>query len=181
LFPEIANIGVKLLCDDDPKELNQTSLEAFLSHFPAGTSFKSVRHYKQLMNSKQFEHFDFGLEENQKRYGQDQPPPIPLANIQGFPIAMLAGSEDKLAHIDDVRWLKELMVSQDSLLFYEEYRFGHLAFLIPNNLKVYQDIVNLLKTFNPAYVRKREVSTSNTPIKLSDQQMAETFTSSVSE
>jgi hypothetical protein len=92
---------------------------------------------------------------------------------------MLAGTEDKLAHIDDVRWLKDFMIRLDSLIFYEEYKFGHLAFLIPNNLKVYQDIVNLLKTFNPAYVKKRDVSVTSTPIKLSDQQMAETFTSSI--
>ena len=131
------------------------------------------------MNSKRFEHFDYGPEENQRRYGQDQPPAIPLDNINGFPIAMLAGTEDKLAHIDDVRWLKDVMARQDSLMFYEEYKFGHLAFLIPNNLKVYQDIVNLLKTFNPAYVKKRDMSSTSTPIKLSDQRMAETFTSSV--
>jgi lysosomal acid lipase/cholesteryl ester hydrolase len=64
LLPEVSNLGVKLLCDDDPREINQISLEAFLAHFPAGSSFKSVKHYKQLLNSKTFEHFDYGKEEN---------------------------------------------------------------------------------------------------------------------
>ena len=42
-----------------------------------------------------------------KRYGIDVPPLIPLENIKEFPIALLAGTEDKLAAIDDVRWLRE--------------------------------------------------------------------------
>ncbi len=69
IMPEFANLGVKLLCDDDPREVNQVCLENFLSHFPSGTSLKSIRHFKQLMNRKVFEHFDYGKEENLKRYG----------------------------------------------------------------------------------------------------------------
>jgi hypothetical protein len=87
------------------------------------------------MNRKIFEHFDYGPEENLKRYGTETAPPIPLENIKEFPIAMLAGTEDKLAQIDDVRWLKDKMFGQSSLIFYEEYKFGHLSFLIPNSLK----------------------------------------------
>jgi len=40
---------------------------------------------------------------------------------------------------------------QDSLAFYEEYKFGHLSFMLPTNLRVYQDIVTLVKGFNPEY------------------------------
>jgi hypothetical protein len=123
-----------------------------MAHFPAGSSLKSLKHFKQVMKAKRFEHYDYGPEENLKRYGQEAAPEIPLQNIVDFPIALLAGTEDKLAHIEDVRWLKEELGKQGSLVFYEEYKFGHLAFLIPNQLKVYQDIVNLLKTFNPIYV-----------------------------
>ena len=44
----------------------------------------------------------------------------------------MAGKDDKLATIEDVRWLKENLERQGSLIFYEEYKFGHLAFLLPN-------------------------------------------------
>ena len=104
------------------------------------------------MKNKRFEYYDYGREGNRKIYNQETPPPIPLENVTGFPIALFAGTEDKLAAIEDVRWLKEKLETQDSLIYYEEYKFGHLAFLIPNNLQIYQDIVNLLKTFNPIYV-----------------------------
>lgn len=69
ILPEISNLGVKLLCDDDPREVNQFCMENFMAHHPAGTSLKSIKHFKQLMNRKSFEHFDYGKEENMKRYG----------------------------------------------------------------------------------------------------------------
>jgi lysosomal acid lipase/cholesteryl ester hydrolase len=127
-----------------------------MAHFPAGSSRKTVLHYKQLMVKKQFEHFDYGKDKNRERYGQEEPPAIPLVNIQDFPVALFAGSEDKLAHISDVRWLKELLERQKSLCFYEEYKFGHLSFLLPNNLKHFQDIVSLIQRYNPTYVPSEE-------------------------
>ena len=59
------------------------------------------------MKNKRFEYFDYGKEENLKRYGIEEPPLIPLENIENFPIALLAGTEDKLATIEDVKWLME--------------------------------------------------------------------------
>ena len=69
LLPELSNLGIKVIADDDPKEINQMCLESYVAHFPCGTSFKSVKHYKQLMIKKQFEHFDYGKQENLRLYG----------------------------------------------------------------------------------------------------------------
>jgi hypothetical protein len=99
ISPEIGNLGIKMLADDDPKQINQAQLDAFMAHFPSGSSVKSVRHFRQLMIKKQFEHFDYGAEENMKRYGQATPPLIPIENVRDFPIALIAGSEDHLANI----------------------------------------------------------------------------------
>ncbi len=52
LMPELGNLGIKFLADDDPKTINQAQLDAYLAHFPAGSSMKTVLHYKQLMNKK---------------------------------------------------------------------------------------------------------------------------------
>ncbi len=68
LFPEISRLGIQLLSDENPKEINRVSLEAFLAHYPSGTSLKSILHFKQIMNKKSFQHFDYGKEENLKRY-----------------------------------------------------------------------------------------------------------------
>eukprot|EP00347_Sterkiella_histriomuscorum_P002574 403367625 len=155
LFPGVSNFGVKLLSDENPAECDRKSLESFLAHYPSGTSLKSILHFKQMMNNGIFEHYDYGSEENLKRYGSEAPPEIPLQNIQDFPIALFAGIEDKLANIDNVRWLKDELTRQGSCIQYEEHKIGHLAFLIPRELKVYQSTLNLLKAFNPVY---RQVS-----------------------
>ncbi|CDW91490.1 ab-hydrolase associated lipase region family protein [Stylonychia lemnae] len=156
LLPSISDLGIKLLSDEDTSEINPKSIEAFMAHYPSGTSLKTLLHFKQLMNRREFRHFDYGKEENLKRYGQEDAPMIPLENIDDFPVALIAGTEDKLADIEDVRWLREQMAKQGSLIFYEEHKIGHLAFLIPKNLIVYQQVVNLLKTFNPIYVPAKE-------------------------
>lgn len=59
-FPALAKQGIKLISDDDPAEINHKSIESFLAHYPAGTSLKSILHFKQLMNRKEFEYFDYG-------------------------------------------------------------------------------------------------------------------------
>lgn len=92
-----------------------------MSHFPAGTSLKSLLHFKQLISRKKFEEYDHGPEENLKRYGQKHAPSLDISKIEDFPIALFAGVEDKLASIVDVRWLKERLDIQGSLIFYEEY------------------------------------------------------------
>lgn len=46
LAPELGNLGVKMIADDNPKTINQSQLDAYMAHFPCGSSLKSVRHYK---------------------------------------------------------------------------------------------------------------------------------------
>ena len=62
LAPELGNWGVKQIADDDPKLINQKQIDSYMAHFPAGSSLKSVLHFKQMMIKKQFEHFDYGVE-----------------------------------------------------------------------------------------------------------------------
>lgn len=52
LMPEFSNLGIKFLADDDPNTINQRQLDAYLAHFPAGSSLKTVLHFKQLMLKK---------------------------------------------------------------------------------------------------------------------------------
>jgi len=52
LFPEVSKLGIKLLSDEDPREINRVSLEAFMAHYPSGTSLKTILHFKQLINKQ---------------------------------------------------------------------------------------------------------------------------------
>lgn len=46
LFPEFNMLGIKMISDNCIKEVNMVSLEKFIGHYPAGTSFKSIKHFK---------------------------------------------------------------------------------------------------------------------------------------
>lgn len=46
LMPELGNLGVRLIADDDTKQINQAQLDSYVAHFPCGSSLKSLRHYK---------------------------------------------------------------------------------------------------------------------------------------
>ena len=43
------SFSIGLLSDEDPaKNLSEGTLPTFLGHFPAGTSFMSINHFRQL-------------------------------------------------------------------------------------------------------------------------------------
>ena len=48
-----------------------------------------------------------------------------------MPIALLGGSTDRLASIKDFRELRDNLYRNNSCIFYKEYEYGHLGFLIP--------------------------------------------------
>ena len=69
-------------------------METYLGHFPAGTSFRCVDHFRQMTLAKKFQKYDFGLEENVIKYEQETPPEFDLGNIKKAPIALFCGSDD---------------------------------------------------------------------------------------
>jgi len=69
-------------------------METYLGHFPAGTSFRCVDHFRQMTLSKKFQKFDFGLEENVIKYEQETPPEYDFGNIKKASIALFCGSLD---------------------------------------------------------------------------------------
>ena len=90
----IPKLGVGLFSDEDPSMLSEKGLETFLGHFPAGTSYRCINHFRQLMLSGDFRKYDFGIEENFERYKSTQPPSYDLSKIKDVPIAMLCGATD---------------------------------------------------------------------------------------
>lgn len=60
----------------NPKYDDAGRAKIFEGHFPHGTNFRSIIHYAQLHLAQKFRYFDYGIEENQKRYGNDEPPEI---------------------------------------------------------------------------------------------------------
>ncbi len=62
-----------------------------MGHFKNGIGVRQLNHFGQLINNQEFTKFDYGKQENLKKYGTPNPMRIPLENIKGIPIAIFAG------------------------------------------------------------------------------------------
>jgi hypothetical protein len=102
-----------------------------------------------LIQSSQFQYYDYGQTENQKIYGQASPPLIPIQNLQGkVPIAMFVGQKDELADPIDNEWAYGQM--EKAVVFYHEYNLGHLSFLVAEDMSYFTvDAMNLIKKYSP--------------------------------
>lgn len=94
------------------------TLANYGGQFPAGTSFKSFDHFRQIHLSKEFKMYDYGSPEaNGKQYGgQAVPPSYPIERIKDFPIAMFVGKTDMLSAPGDYCNLRDLLERQNSLV-----------------------------------------------------------------
>lgn len=66
--PDLCLIG-SLLADDKVDVSEKTRVGVYFSHFPSGSSIRSVEHFSQLKDSGAFRTFDFGKVRNLKEYG----------------------------------------------------------------------------------------------------------------
>lgn len=110
----------------------------------SNASVKQQIHLMQLIESGQFQHFDYGEKENLKRYGQKTPPIFDLRAITKVPIGMFVGKLDPLADSRDAR--KELRQIKSDV-FYQEYdNLDHGAFTT-GHMSYLNDLVELLKKY----------------------------------
>jgi lysosomal acid lipase/cholesteryl ester hydrolase len=137
------------MCSDEESWMNcPERIKVYMAHYPSGSSLKSLIHFKQLIDAKQFQKFDYGEEENLKLYGSAKPAKYNLENIKDIPIILCGGLNDKLTHIEDIRWLREEIKS--TIFKYHEFdHMGHASFLINNDITwfnfVLRDIYQILK------------------------------------
>ncbi|XP_023230279.1 gastric triacylglycerol lipase-like [Centruroides sculpturatus] len=136
-----------LISGYDFSQLNESRLHVYFSHFPAGTSTKNFIHYLQLVNSKKFQKFDYGLLENLKKYRQLQPPKYDCNKIK-TPIAIFWSLNDLLANPKDMDILRNCLpnLTADYQVPLEEW--GHLDFIFAKETKkyVYDELLRILKS-----------------------------------
>lgn len=150
-FSSLSNWGVSLISDgessiaNDPKQLG-----VYMKHFPCGTSLKTLNHFIQIFKSKIFTMFDYKADANMFIYKQMKPPEYPVHKIQGVPIMLVGGMEDKLATPDDVKWLYE-QISKNVIYYKIEPEMGHIAFLIGKSISWFDGVLDIInKQFNQA-------------------------------
>lgn len=105
---KFCDLILQQIADADPTVDDTSRYDVYMSNVPAGAGYRNYLHYAQGINRKKevFHRYDYGKNENLKRYGQETPPEYNLANLN-FPIAILNGSLDKMADPTDVAWTVE--------------------------------------------------------------------------
>jgi len=83
-----------------------------LSTLPSGSSTWGGAHLLQKLITKRPTKFDFGEEENIRRYGQKVPPEYNLSAINSTNIALIYAADDWLNDIDDINLLKHTLTGQ---------------------------------------------------------------------
>jgi len=117
---------------DDSKE----RFLVFVAHYPAGTSLRSLQHFADSINKERFG--PLGSNENYN-----------LHNINGVPISLFVGKDDRLATVEDNRILKEILEKNGALKFYREYDdTGHCSFFISEHNSHIEDMVREIEDLN---------------------------------
>lgn len=153
-FEDILSNLCKILlssCDDkiyffvtNNKLTNDSMLDIVKGHFPTSSSTLQLIHYSQLVQSKRFCRFDFGVEENLKRYGSSKPPDYDVGKTT-VPTVLFYSNSDRLSDIADVMLLfNRLPNVYDTYL---AYKWDHIDYLYASVAKdtIYAKIVQYIK------------------------------------
>ena len=147
VFGEVCADILGAFSDANWERDNYDRSDVFIGHFPSGTSVKNMIHWQQGTENDAFQKFDYGEEENLKRYGQSTPPKYDLGNIE-HEVFMFSGTEDLLANAVDVQRLKDELKNAH-LNVYE--KTGHLTFMIGKDMSFMNDVILTLEGKTKAY------------------------------
>lgn len=124
----------QLLVDSDLGDENKERMPVFYSHFPSGTSLKNLIHFAQLIRNKRFAKFDYGYDENVRRYGLGEAPLFDLSKVIGDKVHLVVGDKDRLATVEDNKKLAKVINAKAFKVLADH---GHASFLMTK-----QTIVN---------------------------------------
>jgi len=116
---------------------------------PAGVSVKTLDHYAQIINTKEFRKFDYGEETNEKIYG-DSKPPLYLMEKVNVPTYVYVGENDAFASIKDASEFYNKLPDDVRKGFTVVENFNHYHFVYGNDLPglIYNDVVDLVESVN---------------------------------
>ena len=123
-------------------------MPVYLSHYPAGASFKQWVHYCQIYNSGEFKKRDFGVEKNLEVYGSEKPPLYDLSLVTA-PVALHYGANDNIVSRNDIENIKQQLSNTIGVYEVELPLFNHLDFVYGIDAKtlVYDKILSIMNDF----------------------------------
>ncbi|EDW74670.2 uncharacterized protein Dwil_GK15810 [Drosophila willistoni] len=135
--------------------LDRNIFPRILQTTPAGISRRQLQHFGQLINSGNFQQYDYRSPRlNQLRYGQVVPPSYQLGNVRLQRLQIFYGTRDALASQADVqRLVRELSTSNSrSISLYQVRGYNHIDFLFASTAPkiVYDRIIQQAWQFDTA-------------------------------
>jgi len=141
LYPTMSYALLEDFSDENSLVNCPERFKVYLYRYPAGASLRCCKHFKQIYNAKRFQYYDYeDKSKNVEVYGSEEVPEYDLKAIEGIPIVICGGENDKLTSIEDMRWLREEV--KGTLFNYHEYKLmGHASFLISNDIVWFNDVL----------------------------------------
>jgi len=150
-YPDLCANLIELICGRHHGAFNDTRMEVVASHQPGGTSIMNIIHWAQMGGTGEWKMFDYGSSDlNKKHYNQTTPPFYDINRIpKTLPIALFYGTADQLVTPDQVEKLINSLPAPPVLVRKIE-QYAHLDFVwaLDAKVKVYADILNLLKKYS---------------------------------
>ena len=110
-------------------------------------SKKSLYYWVQTFVGNRFAKYDYGEEENLKRYGTSTSPIVDISAIRDVPIAMFCGIHDKAHPIEASRRIKGELHPR-VLKYYQELNFGHITFMVGKDASYLNDVQRLIREYS---------------------------------
>ncbi|XP_011705791.1 PREDICTED: lipase 3-like, partial [Wasmannia auropunctata] len=145
-FEEVCVNIIFSLVGFDEEQFDYALLPTFLSHFPAGSSTKTLVHYLHEVQSGKFRQYDYGPEKNQLIYNATEPPEYNLANIT-VPVALFYADNDWLVSSLDVKKLHSMLPNVLDLYKVPFSKFNHFDFIWAKDAPelVYKRLLKIIK------------------------------------
>lgn len=139
------DVGGIIFGFDDPNN-NMSRVPIYLSNWPAGTSFKNIIHFGQIIVAGRCQKFDYGREGNLRHYHQYTPPVYDVSKMT-TPTAFFYGGKDGLSNKTDV----QALAAKISNLVFDDYiaEYNHIDFIfgIDAPERLYNRIQDILEKF----------------------------------
>ncbi|XP_049833854.1 lipase 3-like isoform X3 [Schistocerca gregaria] len=119
---------VEIVTGLNPSRSDFSRLEFFVAHSLCGTSTTALAHYAQNIKTGKFQAYDWGREENLRRYGREVPPEYRLQNVS-TPIAVFVGKNDRFVSYQDALTLSRVTSKNIGMFLMPPEEFDHFDFI----------------------------------------------------
>ncbi|XP_055527843.1 lipase 3-like [Wyeomyia smithii] len=122
--------------------MNRTWIDRIYPSLPAGGSMREVMHYVQIIWSKRFAPFDYGIKKNLRLYGRSTPPEYRLDRVTA-PINIHYGLADKIVDPSGVQRLASKLINSERLRMRSYNKLQHSDFIYADSAFqiVYKEVI----------------------------------------